>query len=380
VRHLLSIFLILTFALVPSLACAMTPPPSPTERDWMVNLVESLGLSFGLPDQPEDDDYLKILGGERTFRFEAEDAKQEGDMVSVKDFRTFGSFSGKGWVSGIATATRTHLKFLLPRGGTYEVRAALRVPGFTFVVAGRSYPVDGGTHLEEVSVATVEMAAGPQEIIVDLPPDGAIDYLQLTAPALAAIEPADGWHLDAPLDKDVMAVTAARALSLEPLLPLSGATTVIEGETAPVPKGAAIVTSGFLGQPSGGAWVRGETALSLVRLPFAPPQAGVYDLWVRGLSERPLEVSINDRFGKSLPFPPYLETLPAGTYSLAADGNTLEISLPLRAGFDALILKGRSSGGSDYCRLAGLLPNDTPPTLGEIDALLSLLATLAPAP
>jgi hypothetical protein len=346
----------------------------------MINLVDALGLSFGLPDEPEDDDYLQILDGTRSFRFEAELTKQPDDMVSVKDFRTFGNFSGTGWVSGISTPTRAHLRFLLPRSGVYQLSVALRLPGFRLHIAGETFTVDGPPRLEEVAVAIVSLSAGPQDVVIDIPPDGAIDYLQLVAPDLVPIEPAAGWHPDSVLSREAMAVSTARALALEPLLPPSGELTQIEAETASTPGGAAVVSTRFLGEPSGGAWLRAGAAPSRVRLEFVPSRAGVYDLWLRGLAESPTEAVINDRYRRTLSFPPYLQTLTAGTFSLTADANTLEITLASRAGFDALILKGRRSGEADYRRLIGLPAGEAPPSLAEIDALLALLATLGANP
>ena len=64
------------------------------QRDWMVALVEGLGWSFGLPDEPDDEDYLRILSGVRSFRYEAEARCHPDDRVSVKSFRTYGYCSG----------------------------------------------------------------------------------------------------------------------------------------------------------------------------------------------------------------------------------------------------------------------------------------------
>jgi len=42
------------------------------EFDLARNLVDTLGFSEGLPAKPVEKDYLQILGGGRTFKFEAE--------------------------------------------------------------------------------------------------------------------------------------------------------------------------------------------------------------------------------------------------------------------------------------------------------------------
>lgn len=88
---------------------ATTAPESLSQRDWMINLVDSLGLSFGLPDSPSDNDYLEILSGLRELRYEAEDHHRPTDLVSVNTFESFGAFSGRGWLNGTSLPTKTHL-------------------------------------------------------------------------------------------------------------------------------------------------------------------------------------------------------------------------------------------------------------------------------
>ena len=34
-----------------------------TQRDWMITLVDAFGWSYGLPDEPQDLDYINILAG-----------------------------------------------------------------------------------------------------------------------------------------------------------------------------------------------------------------------------------------------------------------------------------------------------------------------------
>jgi hypothetical protein len=65
----------------------------------MIAIVDALGWSYGLPDEPQDPDYINILAGNREFRFEAEDIyDKDRDNVSVMSFVNFGDFSGKGWL------------------------------------------------------------------------------------------------------------------------------------------------------------------------------------------------------------------------------------------------------------------------------------------
>lgn len=350
----------------------------PTQRDWMISLVDAMGLSFGLPDEPEDDDYRRILEGERHYRIEAERAKQPTDMVSVKEYTTFGSFSGEGWVSGIATPTVAHLRFLLPLSGSYRISAALRLAGHELRIGEHSFSANGENRFVEVSLGEVELTAGEHEVTIHLPPNGAVDYIELDAPSLLPITPISGWEPDLPLSRDDLAVTAARLMNLEPLLPASGEAVTVEAETAAEFEGAAVTDIRHLGQPSGGRWIRAGAGPAHIRLSFTPPAPGVYGLLLRGAAGSPLTATLNGTLPLAETFPTYLQTLPMGTFYLEARENMLELRLPPRGGVDSLVLEGRRSAGSDYRRLVGLTAEENPPSFKELDSLLALLAAIGP--
>ena len=52
-------FLLMTFTALPGYAQELT------QRDWMIALVDASGWSYGLPDEPQDPDYINILTGNR---------------------------------------------------------------------------------------------------------------------------------------------------------------------------------------------------------------------------------------------------------------------------------------------------------------------------
>lgn len=351
--------------------------PVPTQRDWMVNLADAMGWSFGLPDQPQDDDYLRIMDGDRILRVEAETSMEPTDVVSVKAYTTFGAFSGEGWVSGIATPTTAHLRFLLPWSGAYRLTAVLRLPGHRLSIDGRAFTADGREQFTPVELGELELPAGEHEAVVQLPANGSIDYLELQAPPLPPIRPLAGWQPEQPLSLDDMAVTAARVLGLEPLLPPAGEATLVEAETAGAFGGTEVTDIRHLGEPSGGGWVRAGAAGATIRLDFTPASAGAYLLSLRGAAGQPVPGALNDRSHFTVHFPPYLQNAAIGTHYLETGENTISLQLPPRAGIDSLTLEKRRSGGADYRRLIGL-PADTtaPPTEDGIDQLLSLLAAI----
>lgn len=368
--------LLLATLLLPGRAPA-AEPATVTQRDWMLNLVDGMGWSFGLPDQPQDEDYLRIMDGDRLLRVEAETSKQPTDVVSVKEYTTFGAFSGEGWVSGIATPTTAHLRFLLPWSGTYQLSAALRLPGHRIAIDGRTFTADGQEQFTRLALGEVELAAGEHEAEIALPANGAIDYLELQAPPLAPIRPLAGWQPEQTLTLDDMAVTTARVLGLEALLPPAGEGNLVEAETAGTFDRAEITDIRHLGEPSGGGWVRAGASGASIRLDFTPPSAAVYLLSLRGAAGQPVPGVLNDRYHFTVHFPPFLQNAAFGAFYLETGKNAISLQLPPRAGIDSLALEKRCSDGVDYRRLIGL-PTDTTASPAEagIDQLLSLLAAI----
>lgn len=347
-----------------------------TQRDWLINLIDSLGGSFGLPDQPSDQDYLRMMEGRRSFRIEAEEAYQPGDMVAPKNYATFGAFSGGGWLSGTNTPTQTKLRFLLPLPGTYQAKIALRTPGHLLELGGQRFSVDGGNQFSEHPLGQVTLAAGRQELVVQLPADGGIDYFELTATDLPPIRPMGGWQLDQPLTLDDLAVTTVQLLELEHLLPAGSESRTIEAETTSRLDDLEVTSTSHLGEPSAGRWVRAAGLPAQLQLSLELGQDQAFNLSLRGAAREPAALVINQRAFGTIQFPSYLGAVDAGTISLPAGKNLLSITLPPRGGLDAITLTARKSSGSDYRRLAGLPAAGITPTVEQMNRLLALLATL----
>lgn len=376
-RFVFAVLLCLLFLPTPRTFAAAS---APSQRDWMINLVDGLGLSFGLPDEPHDADYQRILSGNRHLRIEAEDHHLPTDMVSTNTFLTFGAYSGKGWVNGIAIPTKANLRFLLPLSGRYRATAKVRSSGHVFHFGDAQATVSAGENrFHEVDLGTFDLTAGEQTVQIDLPPNTSIDYLELDAPSLASIAPPGGWQPDAPLTFEDLAVCAAQVLALEKLLPPATARYLFEAETALASGILETTDIRHLGRPSGGKWLRAGVAQTPLVLRFTPSTAGVFDLYLRGESEQPVTGKIDGQIPVRIAFPPYLEDVYVTTLALSKTEHTLTLSLPMMAGIDALQLHERRSDGADYRRLAGL-GSGTVPTQGDIDRVLALLALLHPNP
>lgn len=369
-------FILLAVTLLISLPVPAFPAESTTQRQWLHSLVEAMGWSYGLPDEPSDADYERILSGNRHFHFEAEDLVSTEDVVSVSIIHNFGHYSGSGWVQGIAVPTKAHFRFLLPRAGEYQLTAGLLLPGHTFHIGSRSFPANGGHRFEAVRIARLPLASGNQLIEDDLPPNGGIDYLELDAPPLPPVKPLQGWQPEKALTLGDLAVTSVRLLGLQSLLPVLGEKVVVEAEAAGDLGSASVTDVRFLGAASGGHWVRAGAEGTDLVLELVPPQAGVYRLEMRTLGDRPLTGTLDGEEAVSVTPGPAFGNQDAGTFYLAEGVHQLRIHLPPRAGVDRVTLSRLASDQADYRRLCGLPQGDFAPTPAQLDKLLKLLAAI----
>jgi len=348
------------------------------QRDLLTNLVTSLGWDFGLPDRPGDEDYLRIVNGNRQFHYEAENLILPTDMVALKRLRNFGQFSGQHWVSGIANRTTAHLQFLVPIGGRYQLWAGLLQPGHQFDLGGEVFQANGEARFTRVLVGEVELFPGMQELRLELPPGGGIDYIELLAPSYPPVGPIAGWQPDQPLEWSAMAATALRLLQLEQQLPLAGSPLVIEAETASQIGNASRSSAVHLGRPSAGRWLRVGADSTRVIIELKPPRSGIYRLAIRGLATAPLRLTLDEHYSFSADLGATLGLTPIGTLRLEGEGHQLAIDLPPRAGLDSLELTPLKSTAEDYLNLAGYSRMGARPTGRDLDELFALLRLLAP--
>ncbi len=365
-------FLLLLCGLLPFYAQAET---GISQRTWMEQLVYSLGWSYGLPDKPEDVDYLRLLSGVRRIRVEAEESRQRFDRVSVKSFSNFGSFSGSGWLSGISVPTQAHLRFTLPHGGLYRLRARAYLPGHRLELAGKSFEFDGKDRFASIELGEVVLEAGETEILIELPPGGGVDYVELSAAPLGPIAPEGGWQPELPLSAAAAARTLVQALGLQGLLPASGRRLNLEVESMPHP-GLILTGVRHMGAPSGAGWLRGGNRPTTLDFSLLPPAPGCYSLRLRALGDAPLEASIEDLFTQRIDFEPYLSERDLGSFFLPQDVLQLSVVLPPRGGVDRLELVERRSSAADLKRLVGLPVDAERLSELQVNDLLALVVRL----
>lgn len=363
-RHFFFIFFLI-FTALPGYAQELT------QRDWMIALVDASGWSYGLPDEPQDPDYINILTGNREFRFEAEDIfSKEEDNVSIMSFQNFGAFSGQGWLIGAKEPTAVHLRFTLPVSGEYLVKAHLRQKGHVFVIAGEQVTADAENNFTEVTVGRFDLQSGAQEILVTLPANGSIDYISLNAPNLAAITPDGGWQPDEPLSWQVLQTTLLQAWQLADLFPEDPTPLVIEAEDLKQ-SDVKVVSIPHLGQPSGGKWLRAGALPAEVRFPITLKNSGFFDLSLRAMGN-PIHISIGDHQKLLLEPKPYLDNFTFKSLFLFAGESNITLELPPGGGVDQLRLTGRQI---DAKRAKTLLDLDQKekPEARDLDSLATLL-------
>lgn len=346
-----------------------------TQRDWMINLVDTLGYNFGLSDVPQDNDYINLLEGDRNYRFEAETARNPTDLVAINDFTSYGEFSGSGWVSSLSIPTMVRLNFTLPHSGRYRLFAALRLAGHTLMLEGQTWQIsEVEQNFQRIELGEINLNAGMKELVVSMPVNGSIDYIELTASPLPAISPLSGWDLHKRLSNDDLAVTTIRALELQTLLPLQGEQFQIEAETNSTQR-SFVTDQRHLGEPHGGLWLRNGANTAEVTLPFKIDQGAVYTLDLIAEGTTSLAGNLDGHEPWQSSFPSYLKEQTIGTWFLADGQHEIKITLPPRGGVDLLTLTKRRSSAEDYLILAGLstLFNVE---MNDANRLLTLIARL----
>ncbi len=348
-----------------------------TQRDWMVQLSDSLGWSFGLPDEPQDEDYIALLSGERSLRLEAEAVDQPTDLVAVKRFTNYGDYSGKGWVSGLRKTTQLKLPFLLRHSGRYRLAATTRLPGVRLQLYGKEYVLEGGPLFARQDLGEINLPAGQMEFIVDLPPQSGLDFIELLAPPRTAIRPINGWQPQQALSAEVLALTTLQALDLLKFLPETAARQTVEVEAISRQTAVPKTRDRHLGAPSGGVWLRAGNQAGKMTLPLRVSQAGCYRLVIRGSSEQPVSFDLPGRFSEKLNFGKSLTRKAVDPFCLAEKQLELQVILPAWAGLDRLELTRLDSGQKQLLRLLGLPKEQTQVTVELMNEVLSLLTRLS---
>ncbi len=343
-----------------------------TQRDLMLGLVEGLGWSFGLPDEPEENDYLRILNGQRKFRIEIESNYEPDTRVIIEEIFSFGNFSGQGWVRVPNRPTDIPVHFNLPLSGEYRVKARLFRKGHILRIGDQQFEADGGDRLTDVDLGSVYLQAGNLDINLTVPPRGGIDFIEIEALATSTISPKTGWDLEAALTFNDMAVTTVQLLGLHSTLPNAGEDIVFEAEDFPLPKNSRLSTNRHLGAPSQGEWVSVGADPVTFEIGVDVPSTGVYDLSVRCVGKSEISGLVNTQSFIISPDRRFTDKQ-AGGVVLEKGQTPLAFKIPPHCGIDQIVLSPRASSMEDFGRLTGL-PLTGNPSPSQFNSYLKLLA------
>lgn len=349
-----------------------------TQRDLAKKLIDLFGWSEGVPEKATDKDYLALLGGKRSLRFEAEDIYDTAyDSVNVRTYDLFGPFTGRGWLHGVTVPTAVHFKVFIPIAGKYTLKASTKGDDQLWSVAGKAFKINGGERLKETVIGQMFIPAGTLEFNAVIPPGGGIDNLLFSAPDLAPVAPLAGWDFPAVLTGGQLAEVSAALLGTEGLLPVDSAakhTLVSAAAAVPsLPIGLFLTDTPILGKPLADKWVRAGQVGMQFSMPVQVDASGVYGLKVRFVGST-LVGGFGDQ-SVTVPGKPYLEWVDCGVFRLAKGANSLNILIPPSGGIDSIELIPRKSSPADYVALAKLGKGaGDAVTAPELDRLLKPLA------
>ena len=368
--------LILALLAAPASAAAVKTPETPTQQVFAKQLIESLGWGEGLPEKPQDKDFLTILSGKRSFKFEAEDSYDlKNDAVSIRNYPLFGAFSGNGWVHGTTSRTAVHFKVFIPVEGKYLFKVTAKGDDQLWSIAGKAFKLDSGTAFKESALGEVNLTAGVIEFNAVIPPSGAIDSFSFTAPDLRPIEPVNGWNFSALLTSEAVNEIAAALLNLENRLPEDKTfqKIIIEAAAAtPLPPEAILTDNPVYGKTLAAKWVRLPQKEATLSLPFKAEQSGVYSLKVRTLGEK-LAAGF-DNFTVRHQGKPYLDWVDIGAFKLEKGTHDIKVHLPAAGGIDVMEVGRKLSSANDYAALTKLdLPRNRGLNAAEMDTVLKFL-------
>jgi hypothetical protein len=347
-----------------------------TQAEFAGRLIKALHWEAGLPAKPKDRDLLVILLGKRYFKFEAEEYyNARTDNVSVRRYNLFGPFSGNGWVSGIAQPTTVHLGIFLPIEGNYTLTVSGKGDGQQLTIADKTLTVNCGGAFHDVEAGTVSLKAGAHDISVVLPPEGALDYLVLSAPPLPPLEPVNGWNFKEQLTLADYARIGLTLLKLESSLPADSTRkpfTVAVADAVEVSPPATKSTVSYFGSYQAKQWVRAGFKNATLQVPVTVDQDGVYGVRVRYMGVK-FSATLDDtpiaQTGK-----PYFDWISLGDRQLSKGSHNLTLDLAPSDGVDVVELTPKKSSPSDYLALLGAQGDPRKVvTATEADALIASL-------
>lgn len=350
----LSFLLILVFC---STVRADQAKPVFTQKSFVQLLFQQFAWNQGLPREASDRDYLQILGGKRTFKYEAESAYNvKTDRVTFRNFNLYGPFSGKGWILGVSENTDANLTIHLPFKGEYLIKAVIKGNGFVWSAAGKEFVVNSKSDFfQETVVGRLSLDAGNVFIRVTIPPEGALDYFTISAPDYNPIQPLAGWRFKEPLTalqlaEIVMSVTGG----YEKLSSLNGTNSklILVADSSYQPTNVQPTSSTEFGSYLSSMWLRSDFRGGTVRIPVQVSEIGYYDIFAN-LMGGVISGDVNG-FPFQVNSKPYLEKIRLGMFRLESGDNFITFNLPSMTGIDFIKVVPKDTKNDGILLLSGV--------------------------
>lgn len=347
--------LIVAFILSTTTLWAAEAKETFTQKSFVQLMLQNLSWNQGLSKESPDREYLQILGGKRTFRYEAENAYNEKtDRVTFRSFTLYGPFSGKGWIMGVSDTTSADFTTLLPIRGEYVLKAVIKGNGFIWDVNGKKNVADSKSDIfREIEIGKMNLEAGIVKILVSIPPDGAIDSFTFTAPDYLPIQPFAGWRFKESLTAGQLAEILVSIAGDQEKLPEPEQKAVKKlavFESAIIPPTASKTVIEEFGRFYSSEWVRSDYRGATIQLPVKNAIAGFYRITANAMGGL-ITGSVNEAQFEALA-KPYLANVQLGIFRLESGDNLITINLPPMAGIDLLELNMKSMNPVDSLALS----------------------------
>lgn len=379
--HIYRILIVAVIMSTSTLWAAETKEPF-TQKSFVQLLFQYLSWDQGLSKESSDREYLQILGGKRTFKYEAENAfNEKADRVTVRSFTLYGPYTGKGWILGVSDTTNAVFTTLLPIKGEFSLKAVIKGNGFTWDVNGKKYVADSKSDVfREIVIGKMYLEAGILKIQVSIPPEGAIDSFTFTAPDNIPVQPFAGWRFKesltaVQLSEILFSIAGDYDKLREPQQKVTKKLAV--SETAIIPPNAAKTVIEEFGRFYSREWVRSDYRGATIQIPVKSSIAGFYGITVNAMGGY-IAGSVNETKFEVLA-KPYLARVQLGTFRLESGDNLITVNLPSMAGIDLLELNLKSMNPDDLLALSGVKgPPDRTVQRDETESVLKTILVSKP--
>ena len=315
-----------------------------TQAEWAVYMAQGLGLDWNLPPNAKSNHYLARLDWTNSIEFGA------GQMMdgSTAETNADGSISAD---AGAPTEALYEMATLRP--GDYGFRVKMGGGGALLKVADQAFEMyQPDSAPRWVDLNRVPLDPGDHQMSLMVLDGARVESLAVSPPCMVPVEPVGGWDPLKPLTFDELAVTVARALDLEKHLPELGEPMTIRGEdfqrTLVYPYEDNIPTGED--EPY---WLSSGGSIVTAVARFKVPEAGVYSIETRYLSDRPLRWNMDSclRVVTCPVSPNQTERRRSMALELDAGEHELEVTLPPRAKLDRIEIQRREASSDEYMRV-----------------------------